>query len=82
MFDTRSLTVPVGQEVQSSKEVENTSRDSRKAKIDSFVAKLEKNEGLRTSIMGRKYNYLFNDYGLPTIENQPIFVRLYRGNLG
>lgn len=82
MFDTRSLTVPVGQEVQSSKEVENTSRDSRKAKIDSFVAKLEKNEGLRTSIMGRKYNYLFNDYGLPTVENQPIFVRLYRGNLG
>lgn len=82
MFDAQSLTVPVGQEVQSSKEVENTSRDSRKAKIDSFVAKLEKNEGLRTSIMGRKYNYLFNDYGLPTVENQPIFVRLYRRNLG
>lgn len=82
MFDAQSLTVPVGQEVQSSKEVENTSRDQRQAKIDSFVAKLEKNEGLRTSIMGRKYNYLFNDYGLPTVENQPIFVRLYRGNLG
>lgn len=82
MVDAQSLTVPVGQEVQSSKEVENTSRDSRKAKIDSFLAKLEKNEGLRTSIMGRKYNYLFNDYGLPTVENQPIFVRLYRGNLG
>lgn len=82
MFDAQSLTVPVGQEVQNSKEVENTSKNSRKAKIDSFVAKLEKNEGLRTSIMGRKYNYLFNDYGLPTVENQPIFVRLYRGNLG
>lgn len=82
MFDAQSLTVPVGQEVQSSKEVENTSRDQRQAKIDSFLAKLEKNEGLRTSIMGRKYNYLFNDYGLPTVENQPIFVRLYRGNLG
>ena len=82
MFDVQSLTVSAGQEVQNSKEVENTSRDSRKAKVDSFVAKLEKNEGLRTSIMGRKYNYLFNDYGLPTVENQPIFVRLYRGNLG
>jgi len=42
MFDAQSLTVPVGQEVQSSKEVENTSKDSRKAKIDSFLAKLEK----------------------------------------
>lgn len=82
MFDVQSLTVSAGQEVQNSKEVENTSKNSRKAKIDSFVAKLEKNEGLRTSIMGRKYNYLFNDYGLPTVENQPIFVRLYRGNLG
>lgn len=82
MFDVQSLTVSAGQEVQNSKEVENTSKNSRKAKVDSFVAKLEKNEGLRTSIMGRKYNYLFNDYGLPTVENQPIFVRLYRGNLG
>lgn len=82
MFDAQSLTVPVGQEVQSSKEVENTSRDSRKAKIDSFVAKLEKSEGLKSSIMGRKYNYLFNDFGLPTIENQPIFVQLYKNNLG
>lgn len=82
MFDVQSLTVSAGQEVQNSKEVENTSKNSRKAKIDSFLAKLEKNEGLRTSIMGRKYNYLFNDYGLPTVENQPIFVRLYRGNLG
>lgn len=82
MFDAQSLTVPVGQEVQSSKEVENTSKDSRKAKIDSFVAKLEKSEGLKSSIMGRKYNYLFNDFGLPTIENQPIFVQLYKNNLG
>lgn len=82
MFDVQSLTVSAGQEVQNSKEVENTSKNSRKAKVDSFVAKLEKNEGLRTSIMGRKYNYLFNDYGLPTVENQPIFVRLYRRNLG
>lgn len=81
MFDTRSLTVPVGQEVQSSKEVENTSRDSRKAKIDSFLAKLEKDQNLQDSIRGRKYNYLFNDFGLPTIENQPIFVQLYKRSL-
>lgn len=82
MFDAQSLTVPVGQEVQSSKEVENTSRDQRKAKINSFLAKLEKSEGLKSSIRGRKYNYLFNDFGLPTIENQPIFVQLYKNNLG
>lgn len=82
MFDAQSLTVPVGQEVQSSKEVENTSRDQRQAKIDSFLAKLEKSEGLKSSIRGRKYNYLFNDFGLPTIENQPIFVQLYKNNLG
>lgn len=82
MFDVQSLAVSAGQEVQNSKEVENTSKDLRKDKVDSFVAKLEKSEGLRTSIMGRKYNYLFNDYGLPTVENQPIFVRLYRRNLG
>lgn len=81
MFDTRSLTVPVGQEVQSSKEVENTSRDSRKAKIDSFLAKLEKDQNLQDSIRGRKYNYLFNDFGLPTVENQPIFVQLYKRSL-
>ena len=82
MFDAQSLTVPVGQEVQSSKEVENTSRNQRKAKIDSFLTKLEKSEGLKSSIRGRKYNYLFNDFGLPTIENQPIFVQLYKNNLG
>lgn len=82
MFDAQSLTVPVGQEVQSSKEVENTSRNQRQAKIDSFLAKLEKSEGLKSSIRGRKYNYLFNDFGLPTIENQPIFVQLYKNNLG
>lgn len=82
MFDAQSLTVPVGQEVQRSKEVENTSRDQRKAKIDSFLAKLEKSEGLKSSIRGRKYNYLFNDFGLPTVENQPIFVQLYKNNLG
>lgn len=82
MFDAQSLTVPVGQEVQSSKEVENTSRNQRQAKIDSFLAKLEKSEGLKSSIVGRKYNYLFNDFGLPTIENQPIFVQLYKNNLG
>lgn len=81
MFDAQSLTVPVGQEVQSSKEVENTSKDSRKAKIDSFVAKLEKDQNLQDSIRGRKYNYLFNDFGLPTIENQPIFVQLYKRSL-
>lgn len=81
MFDAQSLTVPVGQEVQSSKEVENTSRDSRKAKIDSFLAKLEKDQNLQDSIRGRKYNYLFNDFGLPTIENQPIFVQLYKRSL-
>ena len=82
MVDAQSLTVPVGQEVQNFKEVENTSRNSRKAKIDSFLAKLEKSEGLKSSIRGRKYNYLFNDFGLPTIENQPIFVQLYKNNLG
>lgn len=82
MVDAQSLTVPVGQEVQSSKEVENTSRDSRKAKIDSFLAKLEKDQNLQDSIRGRKYNYLFNDFGLPTIENQPIFVQLYKRSLG
>ena len=81
MFDAQSLTVPVGQEVQNSKEVENTSKNSRKAKIDSFVAKLEKDQSLQDSIRGRKYNYLFNDYGLPTVENQPIFVRLYKHSL-
>ena len=81
MFDAQSLTVPVGQEVQNSKEVENTSKDSRKAKIDSFVAKLEKDQNLQDSIRGRKYNYLFNDFGLPTIENQPIFVQLYKRSL-
>ena len=81
MFDTQSLTVPVGQEVQNFKEVENTSRDSRKAKIDSFLAKLEKDQNLQDSIRGRKYNYLFNDFGLPTIENQPIFVQLYKRSL-
>lgn len=81
MFDAQSLTVPVGQEVQSSKEVENTSKDSRKAKIDSFVAKLEKDQNLQDSIRGRKYNYLFNDFGLPTVENQPIFVQLYKRSL-
>lgn len=81
MFDAQSLTVPVGQEVQNFKEVENTSRDSRKAKIDSFVAKLEKDQNLQDSIRGRKYNYLFNDFGLPTIENQPIFVQLYKHSL-
>ena len=82
MFDAQSLTVPVGQEVQNPKEVENTSRGQRQAKIDSFLAKLEKSEGLKSSIRGRKYNYLFNDFGLPTIENQPIFVQLYKNNLG
>lgn len=81
MFDAQSLTVPVGQEVQSSKEVENTSRDQRQAKIDSFLAKLEKDQNLQDSIRGRKYNYLFNDFGLPTIENQPIFVQLYKRSL-
>ena len=81
MFDAQSLTVPVGQEVQRSKEVENTSKNSRKAKIDSFVAKLEKDQSLQDSIRGRKYNYLFNDFGLPTIENQPIFVQLYKHSL-
>lgn len=81
MFDAQCLTVPVGQEVQRSKEVENTSKDSRKAKIDSFVAKLEKDQNLQDSIRGRKYNYLFNDFGLPTIENQPIFVQLYKRSL-
>lgn len=81
MFDAQSLTVPVGQEVQSSKEVENTSRNSRKAKVDSFVAKLEKDQNLQDSIRGRKYNYLFNDFGLPTVENQPIFVQLYKRSL-
>ena len=82
MFDAQSLTVPVGQEVQSSKEVENTSRDQRQAKIDSFLAKLEKDQNLQDSIRGRKYNYLFNDFGLPTVENQPIFVQLYKRSLG
>ena len=82
MFDAQSLTVPVGQEVQRSKEVENTSRDQRKAKIDSFLAKLEKDQNLQDSIRGRKYNYLFNDFGLPTVENQPIFVQLYKRSLG
>ena len=82
MFDAQSLTVPVGQEVQSSKEVENTSRNQRKAKIDSFLTKLEKDQNLQDSIRGRKYNYLFNDFGLPTIENQPIFVQLYKRSLG
>lgn len=82
MFDAQSLTVPVGQEVQNSKEVENTSKNSRKAKIDSFVAKLEKDQNLQDSIRGRKYNYLFNDFGLPTVENQPIFVQLYKRSLG
>lgn len=81
MFDAQSLTVPVGQEVQNSKEVENTSRDQRQAKIDSFLAKLEKDQNLQDSIRGRKYNYLFNDFGLPTIENQPIFVQLYKRSL-
>lgn len=81
MFDVQSLTVSVGQEVQSSKEVDNTSRDSRKAKIDSFLAKLEKDQNLQDSIRGRKYNYLFNDFGLPTVENQPIFVQLYKRSL-
>lgn len=81
MFDAQSLTVPVGQEVQNSKEVENTSKNSRKAKVDSFVAKLEKDQSLQDSIRGRKYNYLFNDFGLPTIENQPIFVQLYKRSL-
>ena len=82
MFDVQSLTVSAGQEVQNSKEVENTSKNSRKAKIDSFVAKLEKDQSLQDSIRGRKYNYLFNDFGLPTVENQPIFVQLYKNNLG
>ena len=82
MFDAQSLTVSAGQEVQSSKEVENTSKNSRKAKIDSFVAKLEKDQNLQDSIRGRKYNYLFNDFGLPTVENQPIFVQLYKRSLG
>ena len=81
MFDAQSLTVPVGQEVQSSKEVENTSRNQRKAKIDSFLTKLEKDQNLQDSIRGRKYNYLFNDFGLPTVENQPIFVQLYKRSL-
>lgn len=81
MFDAQSLTVSAGQEVQNSKEVENTSRNQRQAKIDSFVAKLEKDQNLQDSIRGRKYNYLFNDFGLPTIENQPIFVQLYKGSL-
>lgn len=81
MFDVQSLTVSAGQEVQNSKEVENTSKDSRKAKIDSFVEKLEKDQNLQDSIRGRKYNYLFNDFGLPTIENQPIFVQLYKRSL-
>lgn len=81
MFDVQSLTVSAGQEVQNSKEVENTSKYSRKAKIDSFVAKLEKDQNLQDSIRGRKYNYLFNDFGLPTIENQPIFVQLYKRSL-
>lgn len=81
MVDAQSLTVPVGQEVQSYKEVENTSRAQRKAKIDSFLAKLEKDQNLQDSIRGRKYNYLFNDFGLPTIENQPIFVQLYKRSL-
>lgn len=81
MFDVQSLTVSAGQEVQNSKEVENTSKDSRKAKIDSFVAKLEKDQNLQDSIRGRKYNYLFNDFGLPTVENQPIFVQLYKRSL-
>lgn len=81
MFDAQSLTVPVGQEVQNFKEVENTSKNSRKAKINSFVAKLEKDQNLQDSIRGRKYNYLFNDFGLPTIENQPIFVQLYKHSL-
>lgn len=81
MFDVQSLTVSAGQEVQNSKEVENTSKDSRKAKIDSFVTKLEKDQNLQDSIRGRKYNYLFNDFGLPTVENQPIFVQLYKRSL-
>ena len=81
MFDVQSLTVSAGQEVQKSKEVENTSRNSRKAKIDSFLAKLEKDQNLQDSIRGRKYNYLFNDFGLPTVENQPIFVQLYKHSL-
>lgn len=81
MFDVQSLTVSAGQEVQNSKEVENTLKNSRKAKIDSFVAKLEKDQSLQDSIRGRKYNYLFNDFGLPTVENQPIFVQLYKRSL-
>lgn len=81
MFDAQSLTVSAGQEVQNSKEVENTSKNSRKAKVDSFVAKLEKDQSLQDSIRGRKYNYLFNDFGLPTVENQPIFVQLYKRSL-
>lgn len=81
MFDVQSLTVSAGQEVQNYKEVENASKNSRKAKIDSFVAKLEKDQNLQDSIRGRKYNYLFNDFGLPTVENQPIFVQLYKRSL-
>lgn len=58
-------------------------RDSRKAK---FIARISqqnyrKAKDIGTELAGLRYNYLFNDFGIPSENNQDIFCTLYFSQL-